>query len=173
MGVYCPPSSVATQAAKIITEQIDQLERKHPHAAIMVLGDFNHIELKLKAYEQMVTCSTRADRTLDKCYCNIRNAYVSKKLPPLGMSDHDLIQLMPTCVQRFKRIKPAITQRKIWSSEACEALQCAFETTDWSVILNESDSLEPQTTILTDYINYCVDQYVPKKFYVQYPNSKP
>ena len=50
VGVYCPPSSNAIQAVKVITADIDQLERKHLHAAIMVLGDFNHIELKLKGY---------------------------------------------------------------------------------------------------------------------------
>ena len=41
MGMYCPPSSNATQALEIITARIDQLERRHAKAVIMVLGDFN------------------------------------------------------------------------------------------------------------------------------------
>ena len=102
VGVYCPPSN-DINTIDTITAHIDQLERKHPNAA-----------LKLKAYTQMVTCSTRASRTLYKCYSNIKNAYASKKLPPLGVSDHHLIQLIPTYVQRCKRINPTITKSRLW-----------------------------------------------------------
>ena len=45
--------------------------------------------------------------------------------------------------------------------------------TDWLVILDESDSLEQQTIVLTDYINNCVDQFIPSKTSIQYPNGEP
>ena len=112
VGVYCPPSNDIT-AIDTITGHIDQLERKHPNAVILVLGNFNHVAMKLKTYTQMVTCSTRANRTVEKCYRNIRNAYTSKKLRPLGVSDHHLIQLIPTYVQRCKRINPTITKSRL------------------------------------------------------------
>ena len=121
----------------------------------------------------MITYSTGTNRTLNKCYCEIRNAYAFKKLQPYVISDHDLIQLMPNYVQRCERINQPSLKGKIWSSAECEALQCAFETIDWSVILDESDSLELQTTVLTDHINYCVNQCAPNKIYVQYPNITP
>ena len=48
VGVHCPPSSNDKNTIDIITAHIDQLERKHPNAAILVLGNFNHFVMKLK-----------------------------------------------------------------------------------------------------------------------------
>jgi len=61
-------------------------------------GDFNGCSLHtdIPTYKQYVTCTTRGNKTIDMCYCNIKNTYKSVSKPPLGTSVHIIIQLLPT-----------------------------------------------------------------------------
>ena len=68
-----------------------------PDAMKLITGDFNHCNLKqtIPRSEQYVTCAVRAARTLDLFCSNVHSAYRSVPLPPLGCSDHSLVQVLP------------------------------------------------------------------------------
>ena len=158
--LYIPLSANPTSACSTIHTSISKLQNKHPSALIIMSGDFNHVTMDtvLPTFKQYVSCPTREERTLDLMYANIKDAYISSSLPPLGRSDHNLVHLKPCYVPLVKR-KPTTTRTvRRWSEEAHEALQGCFEITDWPALCEpHGEDIDGLTECITDYINFCVD----------------
>ncbi|MCI4382793.1 hypothetical protein PGIGA_G00018830 [Pangasianodon gigas] len=94
--VYIPPGPNSTQAANDIAGFYYDVLEKYPGGPVFLLGDFNRCDIThLLDLEQYVTCPTRCNNTLDKCYGNVPGAYRSECSPPLGRSDHNVIHLIP------------------------------------------------------------------------------
>lgn len=83
-AVYVPPSGNAARAANHIAECVHKQLQRTPATPLLVLGDVNHckLELSLPGFQQYVTCATRENKVLDKCYGNIKNAYIAKQSHP-------------------------------------------------------------------------------------------
>ncbi len=155
--VYIPPGCNAVKAAITIADCIhNQLERT-PEAPCFVLGDFNHCKLEatLPGFSQYVNCNTRGGNILDKCYGNIINAYTAKVKPPLGSSDHNTVQPIPTYRSLLKRNKPQVKTVCIWDNESVETLRGCFSCTNWDLF--HSLKLEEATDTITEYIKFCKD----------------
>ena len=95
-------------------------------------------------------------------------------LPPLGRSDHNLVQLKPLYISAVQW-QPVTTRTvRRWSREAEETLQGCFEVTDWDVLCNahlkDTDGL---TDCITEYINFCRDNVIPTQTICYFPNNKP
>lgn len=103
---------------------------------VFILGDFNSCNLSdhLPAVEQYVDCPTRLNRTLDRCYGNISEAYKAVCRPPLGKSDHNVVHLLPKYKAVIKRTKPAVKQIQVWSDKSKEQLRGCFDTTNWDIL---------------------------------------
>ena len=71
--------------------------------------------------------------------------------PPLGKSDHNLVNLSPWYVPLLK--SQPVTTRTVsrWFEETYEALQDCFEATDWPELHGED--INGLTECITDYIN--------------------
>lgn len=95
MTVYIPPLADAASACELLLTVVSQLQTSHLQALLLITGDFNHASLSstLPTFTQYVNCHTRDNRTLDLFYANIKDAYKSIPLPPLGRSDHNLVHL--------------------------------------------------------------------------------
>ncbi|KAI4894307.1 hypothetical protein NFI96_005585 [Prochilodus magdalenae] len=116
-------------------------------------GDFNHVTMArtLPNFTQYVDCPTREERTLDLLYANVKDAYSCSPLPPLGGSDHNLVNISSKYVP-----------------------QDCFETTDWTALYEpHGEDIDGLTECITDYINFCVDSTVPTRTVKCYPNNKP
>ncbi len=174
--VYVPPSANPTSACDVIHSAIARLQTQHPSAFIAISGDFNHVTMvkTLPNFTQYVNCPTREERTLDLLYANVKDAYSSSPLPPLGRSDHNLVHLSPSYVPLVKS-QPATTRTvRRWSEEAYETLQGCFEVTDWQALYEPNgEDIDGLTECITDYINFCVDSIVPVETIHCYPNNKP
>lgn len=73
---------------------------------IFIIGDFNKTQLPNdEGFEQYVTCTTRKENTLDKCYGKMQGAYRSVSEGPLGTSDHNCIWLFPFENDKGKKCK--------------------------------------------------------------------
>ena len=105
--VYIPDRSVAKAGAEELCQAIHDIERTAPNAVIIINGDFNHATLKKSSvhYYQHVTFPTRDLATLDLFYSNVKDAYSSKALPPLGQADHSLVLMTPKYRPLAKRLK--------------------------------------------------------------------
>lgn len=171
-AVYVPPSGNAASAAAYITDCVQQQLRRCPEAPVFILGDLNHckLELSLPGFHQYVKCGTRGDRILDKCFGNVENAYVSRAKPPLSNSDHKTIHLIPTYKTALKRRKPLRKTVKVWTEDTIETLKGCFQCTEWNIFHRLDVDTAAET--VTDYIQFCVDNTIPKKEITVYPNNK-
>ena len=102
--MYIPPDADKKAATNKIDSFIDTCVANQPDSAIIIVGDFNKAKLTTRLY-QHVTINTREDRKLDLCYTNIKHAYKSYKLPPLGSSDHNAVQLVPTYIPKHGKLR--------------------------------------------------------------------
>ena len=101
-----------------------ELDNVSCSAPKLIIGYFNGCRLKtyLPTYKQYVTCATRNDKTIDLCYCNIKNAYKSVPKPPLGSSDHNIVQLIPAYKQLLKTGTVEEKTVTLWNDEGIEQL---------------------------------------------------
>ena len=108
-----PLSANRMSACDVIHATIAGLQNAYLSAFIIILSDFNHVSIKktLPKFSQYVTCKTREKKTLDLLYANVKDAYTSASLSPLGRSDHNLAFLTPCCVPLVKR-PPVTTKSK-------------------------------------------------------------
>ncbi len=135
VSVYIPPQAHGSSALQKLTALITDTEQKHPDSVLIILGDFNKVNLshELPKYRQHITCPTRDSNILDHCYTAIKEAYHSVPWVALGFSDHRLIHLIPTYRQKLKSIKPVLRTVKRLTNETEQVLQACFDLTDWSI----------------------------------------
>ena len=172
-ATYIPPGGNAKTAANQVAEVVHNQLQRTPNAPIFILGDFNQCKLEwaLPGFYQYVKCGTRKDKVLDKCYGNIKDAYKAMTLPPLSNSDHSTVFFMPTYKTALKSSKPQHKTVLQWTEDSVETLRGCLACTDWNIFHNLE--LDEATVTITDYINFCVDNVVPKKDVLHFPNNKP
>ncbi len=172
--VYIPPDSNEKNAAETIHNVVNKLDALSADAPKLILGDFNKCNLKkvLPTFHQYVDCDTRKNKTIDLCYGNIKRAYKAVAKPPIGTSDHNAVHLIPAYKQTLKIQKPTEKTVKVWTEEALDQLKGCFECTQWETF-EQTDNLDEFSTVVTDYINYCVDTIIPVKQIKIFPNNKP
>ena len=99
--VYIPPQADTSTAIKELHWALCKLETTYPEAAFIVAGDFNKTNLKtrLPKFDQHIECTTRADKILDHCYSNLRDAYK----PSLALLSENLTTTPFCCSQPIDR----------------------------------------------------------------------
>ncbi len=110
---------------------------------------------------------------LDHCYTTIKDAYHSVPRAYLGLSDHCLVNLIPTYRQKLKSEKPVLRTVKRWTNEAEQDLKACFDLTDWSVFEAAATDLDELTETVTSYISFCEDMCIPTRTHLTYNNDKP
>ena len=105
--VYIHPTANVDNATKFIGDTIHRLQgiTQEPN---FIASDFNHFKLGklLSHFHQYVTCPTRNMKCLNLRHGSIRLAYKCFSRVPLGMSEHNVIYLVPICKPVLKERKP-------------------------------------------------------------------
>lgn len=173
--VYIHPKANSNNACEIISQVTHSLQMRSPDAPIIILGDMNNCSLSktLRDFHQYVTCPTRQTKTLDLCYCSVKNAFKSIPLPPLGSSDHNCVHLIPSYQTALQRLKPQTVFIEDWSEDHCLALQGCLECTDFDMFKNSCSDIDELTDVISSWVSYCKDTVIPNKAIKVYPNSKP
>ena len=173
--VYIPPSANENAASNTITDLVHGQQSKTPDAVIVITGDLNHcsIDSCLPNFTQYVKEPTRKDKLLDLCYCNVKNAYKSLRLPPLANSDHCMTLLLPKYRSVLKRNKPEKKIMSILTEAGRERLQDCFECTDWNLFIESCKDIETLNETVTEYIKFCEDIVCEKKQVTTFSNDKP
>eukprot|EP00732_Lithocolla_globosa_P000856 Lithocolla_globosa_v1_NODE_335_length_4412_cov_18.802846.p1 type:complete len:908 gc:universal NODE_335_length_4412_cov_18.802846:2840-117(-) len=161
IATYIPEHNVSGKAAvKIIDSIVHKIKSASPDGLIIVSGDFNRNpigQLTRSQLSQLVTFPTRLESNakLDLFLCSEERAYRMIEQSALGKSDHILFIaepiFVPACVvqPRFKTIK-VLNE---------EEMQCALETTDWSIfesheIHNICQKTNHLNDVVTSYLNF-------------------
>ena len=154
---------------------LHEVETASPDALFIINGDFNFCSLRKSNvhFYQHVTCTTRGTATLDLLYSNVKDAYRSIQLPPLGKADHNLVYLIPKYRPIVQREKPKIMTVQQWNEDSIEHLRAELDATDWNVFVEAAGDLDELTETVSEYINFCVDLTIPTKKTKVFPNNKP
>ena len=154
--VYCQPKALEKDCLKTVRETVDKMNQISPAAPHIICGDFNQNDLKkqLPNLYQYVSCATRKNAVLDKCYGNIKSAYRSLQKAPLGDSDHCTLYMLPQYVTKLKREPVEKKTIKIWNSETIEKMKACLETTDWDA-LTEGVDVSEAADVVASYIQFC------------------
>ena len=170
--VYIPPNANTNTASELVAKEAISMLAKYPGAPVLIMGDYNRCRLDtvLPSFHQYVDTPTRKDNILDLCYGNIADAFRTRSYPPLGLSDHNMICLLPVYKQELKKHKPETYSAPKWTEDAIAQLQGSLACTNWDTFDGE---LNDRVSIITDYINFCIQTTIPVKKIKKYPNSKP
>ena len=173
--VYIPPDVNVARAASEVADVVLSLRLLSPDAPNFVLDDVNSCDLQpfLPTFQQFPTCTTRKNKTLDKCYGKIPNAYRSAQKAPIGTSDHNAVHLIPSYRQKLKTGKIVSKEVCAWSGDVAKQLQGCFECTDWEMFFHSNNNIHEVTAVITDYIKFCSENVVPKKTIKIVLNNKP
>ncbi|KAI5102918.1 hypothetical protein C0J45_6499 [Silurus meridionalis] len=114
------------------------------------------LEQDMEAH-QHITCPTRGERTLDRCYTTFKNSYKAQSRPPFGKSGHAAIFLMPVYKQRLK-------QREVarWTDQSVAALQDTLDDADWNMFRRSSDDVNMFMEAVVGFIGKLADDTVAK-----------
>ncbi len=175
VAAYIPPRANSTAAIGDLVTEIHKAETAFPNSALIVVGDFNHTNLRkgLPRYYQHVACPTRQDKTLDHCYTTIEGAYRATPRAPLGDSDHALVVLTPMYKQKLKSVRPVNRSVKMWSQDAIVNLQGCLDCTAWDIFKSSCSSLDEYTDTVACYISFCEEVCVPIRKIKKFGNDKP
>ncbi|KAM9779978.1 NACHT, LRR and PYD domains-containing protein 3-like [Neosynchiropus ocellatus] len=85
VAVYTPPEAGASSAARQLAAHVTELENAHPHSAVLIMGDLNHVNLgkSLPRYKEQTHAATRGENILDQCYSTISQAFHAVVRAPL------------------------------------------------------------------------------------------
>ncbi|ELT90693.1 hypothetical protein CAPTEDRAFT_211531 [Capitella teleta] len=173
--IYIPPSGDANRATEAIASVALDMQQTKPEAAIVISVDFDRASLHdaLLTYVQYVNFNTRGRSCLDLLYSNIKDAYKTTTLPPIGRSDHTMIPCLPTYIRKLERQKPMIKTIRQWTEDTAEQLGGCFACTDWNIFEDTTTNINEYTNVITDYIKFCEETIIPTKEIKIYPSSRP
>lgn len=127
-----------------------------------------NLDKSLSRFQQCVKWGTRNNSIPDKCY---GNTFTARVLPPLRISEHKAINLLPIYRSAFKSGKPEIKTLNVWSNDKVDELKGSFLCTDWSVFFQDTHVHEV-AEIITDYISFWM-HIIPWNTVKIYANNKP
>jgi hypothetical protein len=79
---------------------------------------------------------------------------------------------VPFYISQHQRQPPTKITKQVWSEEAVDKLKYCFETTNWDVMIDDTDISSSVETI-TDYIKYCEETNIPTIRKMLYANNRP
>lgn len=141
--IYHPPGAPNGPMAHHIINNIDHIISLHPHAGIILVGDFNALDDKsLRCYplKQIVHQPTRGHAILDKIYTNVADWYeIPVTVPNIASSDHCGIILLQSHYRPTPDDDCQLLYRRRVSTNGKNLLACALNNFDWSVLEYISD----------------------------------
>ena len=165
--VYNPPDKSVQEQRELcdyLVSSIDTIRSKYPDCGIVVLGDFNHLNIQdlvtSHNLKQVVTRPTRQDSILDYIITNLKSFYKTPDISaPLGTSDHNVIMWIPkdifkdnnnTCTKRTVRRYPqsGLNGFGLWSTR-----------NKWFSGLGLNPSSDELTSSFTNDLNTAFDHF--------------
>lgn len=115
-------------------------------------------------FNQHTDCYTRGDRTLDYCYYPFKDGYKAKPLPPIGLSDHSAIILMPKYKQWLKHQSTIVLEVIRLIDKPIEIiLREHFYLADWDIFQPSSGrGINELTEAVVGLIGKIMDYTTPK-----------
>ena len=174
-AIYHPPSADDRAMTAHILDCLDSITRDHPHAGVVLLGDFNKLrDAALLSYplRQVVKSFTRGSSVLDKIYTSLKDWYkVPVVLPHIGRSDHNAVVMSPK--QRSTDHGEDVTVVVRSQDVNGRALLCqVIAEIDWTP-LYRMDTCDEMTHAFYSTITGLLDLYMPLTTVKRHTTDKP
>ncbi|XP_071944695.1 uncharacterized protein [Antedon mediterranea] len=158
-----------------IITSLDTLKAAHPEAGVLVLGDFNRLNInplcRAHSLKQIIDEPTRGDAILDLVITNLKNYYKKPIVcSPIGRSDHNTIYLPPIgCSKTGKQIKRLVRPLR---------KHCIYEfgrwitNHPWYEVLDASSTSDKADAFYTT-VQDAIDNHFPTKLIKHHSQDKP
>jgi len=174
-AVYHPPSADDNVMTTHILSCLDTVTRDHPHAGVVLLGDFNQLrDAALLSYPlpQVVKSATRGTAVLDKIYTSLKEWYeIPVVLPNIGRSDHNAVAMAPKHRPADRGEDMMVTVRS-HDSNGRALLGQMIADTDWTP-LYRMNTCDEMTESFYSTITRLVDCYLPLMTVKRHTTDKP
>ena len=154
---------------------LDTATREHPHAGIVVLGDFNRLrDAALTSYplKQVVKEPTRKAAILDKIYTNMMDWYDRPVvLPNVGRSDRAVI-MSPSATAKREHGQNIMVAKRSQDSNGKAMLAYALQNLDWTLLYN-MQSCEDMVEYFYSTTTNLIDHHLPILTVRRYSTDKP
>lgn len=170
--VYILPSANNNSEATLVAEDTDAMLVRYLGVPVLILGDFNTCSLDnvLTSFQHLCGSSHEEGKyprqKLWKHTLCLPCTLISLHVQP----DHNVICLLPLYREELKREEPRRYSAPQLSEDAITLLQGSLACTNWSVF---DGDLNNRVSIITDYINFCIQTTIQFAIIKTYPNSKP
>lgn len=174
-GIYSPPNSPHQE---ILIEHLqstaDDICLKHPDCGLVLLGDFNRLNIsdlcRGNGLTQVVKDNTRGDAILDMILTNMPDLYNRPTiLPPIGSSDHNSILWCP----KLNHIVHKVVKKK--TRPLRESSLFAFgqwvTTHTWPEVYETKDVLSKADNFYST-LTSAADRFFPTKTVKVHPTDK-
>ena len=81
--------------------------------------------------------------------------------------------MLPLYQQNIRREKAKRIQVKKWDAGYVDMLKASLDCTDWDVFIESSVNVNEAKHVISGYINFCEELYIPVKQTLCFPNNKP
>ena len=166
--VYHPPDANRFQLSSHFMDALEIIHSRVDAPLLIIGGDFNRVSVEaLSSLTQIVTQPTRGEATLDLLYTNLAFAYNSdcvSILPPLGLSDHNIVFVVPhnhLTHANSGNYSIALRHRSLSNERSFELYLCFL---DWSC-LNEVQDIQTLFDLFYTVLNFGLDSFLPHKTY--------
>ena len=141
------------------------VESKHPNSGILLLGDFNGLNVaNLKSsfnLKQIVKFPTRGQNTLDFILTNLQDFYNNPdKRSPFGLSDHLSFELLPKSRAQIPKQRKIVQSRDLRPSGRL-AIRSYLEKVDVPALLDNVNTCTEKTKLFETIVNTGLDLILP------------
>ena len=174
--VYHPPGACNLTTTNHIITSLDDIIKKHPHAGVMLLGDFNKLnDTQLRSYplKQVVKLPTRRTAILDKIFTNMGNLYDKPiVLAPSSFSDHNVVLFEPAPSLKFDAGKTVSINIRVSSQRARDNLSNCLAGFDWTPLYLQP-SCEKKFEFFQSSMSSIINQHLPTRVVRRHTSDKP
>ena len=174
--IYHPPKADSSVTISHINDSLDYINRIHPYAGIILLGDFNQLAdgpIKHYPLKQVVKSATRGTAILDKIYTNISNWYCDPEiLPGIATSDHFSVVMQPKHSNQYphgKRIRVLIRSNDPNGKALLANELCSFNWSRLYTLQSCEDMISMFYSTVTSMLNY----FLPTRHVFRHSSDKP
>ena len=176
--VYQPPGEQQNDTlCDHISQGVDTARRLHPDAKLVLLGDFNTLDitpiLRHTQTKQIVNCATRGSATLDLIMTDLVSQYSDPvSIQPLATSDHNLVLWLPLAsTNSYPKHRINVPSRRLPDTKLFR-IQSDIESIDWSPLYS-MESAECKLSFFNDTVGSIVNNVAPKTTIAIRANDKP
>jgi len=134
-AVYHPPAADDRAMTSHILDYLDTATCDHPHACVVLLGDFNQLRddtLLSCPLRQVVKVPTCGTAVLDKIYTSLKDWYeLPVIVPNIGRSDHSAVVVLPKERPTDRGEEVTVVVRSQYANGRALLCQVMMET-DWT-----------------------------------------